>query len=135
MTAPSVCVIMGEAGLFRLTEKGRKHMDDAREKPKTVMMTLDVPVELVDNILSAALFGGIGYWTENVEFENTPLAQGGYGQITWINGNDRVKETLTRENLMNAFLWRYLDDECQNFDAEAGDVTVQLALFEEVKFG
>lgn len=115
---------------------------------------LVVTAEDMDDIMCAALEGGVCYWCNEAivvgaylgEWAHEQIARGGKLQL--VDAEDGTYYELTREKLLHGIQMAreqeyYRDyewwdgeklDTC-NVDAEVADVIVQLALFDEIVFG
>lgn len=126
---------------------------------KTFSVRAEINVELtqqdIDDIMAAALEGGINYWAGEAEVnEDKRVADWGHEQIARggvlvIHDIEDPGETweLTLEKFLNGFkLWvenggdEYgaIEDgkvDCCNIDASCADAIVQYALFGEPVFG
>ena len=102
--------------------------------------------QLINDLFTTACEGGINYWCElnNYDYKNTTsdysintndapsgiTKQGSISDTTIING---IK---TLQTMNNSFSKRILNDIInENFDAETGDVVLQLGLFNKIIFG
>lgn len=125
-----------------------------------VVTSIQVTQQDIDDIMVAALEGGITYWADAaVVPEDRRVADWGHEQIArggvlrihttepW-DEDDTEWFTLTREKLLNgikqAYVGNYYADydwcdgqtlDCCQVDAEVADAIVQLALFGEVVYG
>lgn len=123
-------------------------------------ITVDLTHQDIEDIIVTALEGGIGYWAcldnRNETFENAPedepvaitaskiLLNG--GGLTFLDNDDHSVEWLmTLKELLNGVkLYLETDQgpsciengriECGMIDAEAADMIVQFALFDELVY-
>lgn len=120
----------------------------------TVETELQISKEDIDDIMSAALEGGITYWADSAEvgpegflgeYASENISRGGI--LIIHDAEDDVEHTLTLDKLIggiklfisnglapNGMVWAGEIDTCQ-VDGEAADAIVQLALFGEVVYG
>jgi hypothetical protein len=122
------------------------------EKVGTVTVTrqFDIPMQLVDDILSTAFEGGINYWCDEVKVDSYPegaefasdcVSRGG---VIEIHDFDSGWHTLDLKKFIDG-LSEYLNNEdfgvhnaevlLDDYDAGDADIIVQLALFGEVMYG
>ena len=120
----------------------------------TIKKEIKVTQEDIDDIMCAALEGGICYWCDRAEvigdylgeFSSEQIARGGALKL-YDCEDDEVYE-LTLEKLLKgiklAYEGGYYSDydwcdgtklDCCQIDAEVADVIVQLALFDDVIYG
>lgn len=124
-----------------------------------IKATFDIAItdEDIDDIMSTALYDGIGYWCKSAQAVNGTLGnylseqigKGGAIIIETIDGIDRM---LTKANLLNG-LQQAIENGYINYgtallfgvskvmidtgeiDSEAADIIIQFALFGEVVYG
>lgn len=123
-----------------------------------IRVTFDIAItnEDIDDIMSTALYDGIGYWCKNISVNNVignyiseQISKGGAIIIETIDG---INMMLTKASLLNglqqAIEKGYIDYSTTIFlgtnkmmidtgeiDSEAADIIIQFALFVEVVYG
>lgn len=110
---------------------------------KTFSYSKTITAEDVDNLMCAALEGGINYWCDGMEVVNEDykgaewghevLTRGGSLLLKYEDGDDQLEKELTLEKLL-AGLGQYNYDP-DNADAGDADNVVQLAIFGEIVYG
>lgn len=117
----------------------------------TVTLTIQLTEEDVDDIVCAALEGGITYWCRRAEVVGEYLHEWAHEQIS-AGGSLRLYDMesndvweLTLEKLLNGIqLWMMqggaeciIEDrlDVDNMDSNDADSIIQLALFGEIVFG
>lgn len=118
-----------------------------------IKMNVKLTEEDIDDIMCAALEGGISYWCRKAEVVGEYLGEYASEQISrggtlrlYDSEDDEVYE-LTLENLLHGFeLWviggydtygsvSNGEVDTMEIDAEKADQIVQLALFDEIIYG
>ena len=120
----------------------------------TVKNEIKVTQEDIDDIMCAALEGGIGYWCYKAEvlgkylgeFASEQISRG--GTLKLYDSESGEKYWLDRDKLLKgiklAYAGGYYADygwcdghllDCCQVDAEVADAIVQLALFDDVIYG
>lgn len=119
-----------------------------------VKQSIVVTEEDIDDIMCAALEGGITYWCCKAEVVGEYLGEWGHEQIArggTLKLHDREEDEvyeLTREKLLNGIKLAYDYDcyhdyewcdghslDCCQIDADVADCIVQYALFGDVIYG
>lgn len=128
---------------------------EKKKFPVRAEINIELTQQDIDDIMAAALEGGINYWAGEAEvIEEKRVADWGHEQIARggvlvIHDIEDPGETweLTLEKFLNGFkLWvenggdEYgaIEDgkvDCCNIDADCADAIVQYALFGELVFG
>jgi len=125
--------------------------DFAKLQPLMVAFTVKVTTEDIDDIMCAALEGGINHWCSKVEVVGEYLGTYAHEQIPkggslLLHDSDDKQHELTRDKFMKGlrlFLSGYsnlvsVEDnriDPGDFNACYADMVVQLALFGEVVYG
>jgi len=116
-----------------------------------ISVQIDVTDEMVDDITTTALEGGITYWCDRAE-QGVPYRDG--EGVVWLSmglthgGTIRVHDAeedswheITHERMAYgivraaAHMGESLQSFYDNHDATGADVAVQYALFDEVRYG
>lgn len=112
-----------------------------------VTVTLDVPNETIDDILTTAFEGGSNYWMarkvgvphwpEGAEFASDVVSRGGTVVIYEDLEEDGIKEhVLTFAKMLQGIVdWLANYDVAGEIDAHAADYILQRALFGDVVYG
>ena len=109
---------------------------------------MDLDVQLVEDTLETAFYGGIAYWAQikrlNVQ-SNVPLSELAMQKcivITIFDKESGKEFTLTREKVIEGlkvmqkiYPEHFSDIISENSDATTGDVLVQCAIFGKIVYG
>jgi hypothetical protein len=125
--------------------------DEPKSHPLLVALTAEIKPEDIDDIMCAALEGGITYWCSKAEVVGEYLSKYAHEQISkdgkliLHDSEDNKQHELTREKFLKGL--RLFLDGCPNlingedksidpgdFDANYADAIIQLALFGEVVY-
>ena len=119
-----------------------------------IEITLSISDEDIDDIMCAALEGGITYWCREArvvgdylgEYASEQISRG--GELILFDSESDDEYTLTKQKLLNgirlAISDRYYEDykwwnsngiDTCNVDADVAGVIIQLALFEDIIYG
>jgi hypothetical protein len=128
-----------------------ENSDEPKAHTLIVALTVNVTEEDVDDIMCAALEGGINYWCSEAEvvgeylgkYAHEQISKG--GKLVLHDSEGDEKHELTREKFLKGlrlFLVsrpNFVDTEtncidASEFDAEYADEVIQLAVFGEVKY-
>lgn len=114
----------------------------------TVTQTVDIPRQMVSDIMCTALEGGINYWCDAVSAEEWPEEAEyasdviGFGSVLEIHdAEDDETYRLTLEMFLDglgkaaAHYGQSVEQFYDNHDAEYADLVVQFALFDKVVYG
>jgi len=104
--------------------------------------------ENLNDLMVAALEGGINYWAEKCEITENPKGRDYASEVVASGGvisiieDDGTPNELTREKLLKGVKmgmewggYSKVDDLMEDHDAETADVIVQYALFDEIVYG
>ena len=119
-----------------------------------IEFTLSISDEDIDDIVCTALEGGITYWCREArvvgdclgEYASEQISRG--GELILVDSESDDEYTLTKQKLLNGIRlaiynhyyeaykwWNSNGIETCNVDADAADVIIQLALFEDIIYG
>ena len=99
-----------------------------------VEMEVGLSGATLDDVISTAVEGGIGYWADFIRVRD----DGSFAVQDGDGGSFRLNRLVIRkglERLAASYPHRFMEVVDGTYDAEVADMAVQLAFFEDVIYG